>query len=484
MLSRRDAVRLGIGVALGARTGFAWRNRGGLASSLGNLTEDERMRWWEEARFGLFLHWGLYSVAAGDWNGRPAKGAEHFMLYERIPNKEYAKLAAGLTLSEYDPEQWVIAAKQAGMKYLVITAKHHEGFAMFDSPSNAYNIVTCSPYGKDPMKPLAKACHKHGMKMCFYYSLGRDWQDPDVPTNWPVKGGRSNTWDYPNEDGKVFSKYFRRKVLPQVSELLTQYGPVGVMWFDTPETISRDESIELKALIRKLQPACIIDSRIGNDQGDFTVAEQHLDRGTPSGPWEACMTMSKNWGYNKHDQNYKTPEVLVRDLIEVVSAGGNLLLDTGPTAQGTLTPKALEDMKRIGAWMAENGEAIYGTHPWIVRTEEIVSMKPATSGAAITTSSEAAAKDAVNDATPTQLLSDLRFVAKGEDVFVFARSWHQPTVTVKTFAAHGIGVKSVELLGYKKPVLWMQEKDQLKVELPKDAAASIPVLTLRVTLRS
>ena len=449
-----------------------------------NADEQQRMHWWEEARFGLFLHWGLYSVAAGEWQGRPAKGAEHFMLYERIPLKEYAQLAKGLELKDYDPDRWVALAREAGMKYVVVTSKHHEGFAMFDSPSNPYNIVKCSPYGKDPMKPLAAACHKYGMKLCFYYSLGRDWADPDVPTNWPVKAGRSNTWDYPNEDAKVFSKYFQRKVIPQVTELLTQYGPVGVMWFDTPELISLDESIQLKALIRQLQPACIVDDRIGNKQGDFSTAEQNLSLKTPSGAWESCITMSKNWGYNKYDKSYKTPEVLVRDLIEVASAGGNLLLDTGPTAQGTFTDAAIADLEAIGRWMAVNGEAIYGTRAWeaqasVARGGDPVVAAPQ-KGTAGSTMIAAAAKDAVNDATSNKIVPDIRFTSKGDAVYVFARSWHDPQFTVDAFARRGLVVQGVTLLGSKALLKWSQDKDKLAIDLPHPPVADIPIYTFRV----
>jgi len=488
LITRRNAIGLGLGAAVST---FALRSPLLLAQSAPTDTptsEAARMRWWEDARFGLFLHWGLYSVAAGEWKGQPTRGAEHFMMYERIPLKEYAQLAQGLTLKDYDPDAWVALAKQAGMKYIVITAKHHEGFAMYDSPSSAYNIVKCSPYGKDPMKPLAAACHKYGVKLCFYYSLGRDWQDPDVPTNWPTKGGRSNTWDYPDEDGKVFSRYFNRKVKPQVRELLTQYGPVGVMWFDTPELISLDESIELKTMIRQLQPNCIVDDRIGNKQGDFSTAEQHLNNTAPAGPWEACMTMSKNWGYNKNDTAYKTPEVLVRDLIEVVSAGGNLLLDTGPTAEGTFTPSAIATLQAIGKWMAINGEGIYGTTPWMVSAEApaagtAIAQKPPPANAAAPPAA-GAMKDAVNDATSTALVPDVRFTAKGDAVYLFARSWSSPQVTVTAFAQKNLVVREVILLGSKAPVKWKQDKEKLVIDLPHGPKSDIPVYTFRVRTKS
>lgn len=194
----------------------------------------KKMGWWKNAKFGMFMHWGLYSQTAGYWEGRKAKGYKHFMLYERIPLKTYAKITDDFNPVNYNAERWVLSAKKAGMNYLVITAKHHDGFAMFDSPSSDYNIKKRTPYGKDPMIELANACHKYNVKLGFYYSLGCDWQDPDVPTDWPTKVGRSNIWDYPDEAVKIFNLYFKRKVKPQVKELLTQYGKVDILWFDIP----------------------------------------------------------------------------------------------------------------------------------------------------------------------------------------------------------------------------------------------------------
>ncbi|GAL79927.1 alpha-L-fucosidase [Algibacter lectus] len=254
------------------------------------------MEWWKDAKFGMFMHWGLYSQTAGYWKGHVAKGNEHFMIHEKISLKEYTTIADDFNPVNYDAEKWVLTAKNAGMKYIIITSKHHDGFAMFDSPSNDYNIKERTPYAKDPMAELVAACHKHDMKFGFYYSLGRDWEDPDVATDWPFKGGRSNLVDYPDEDIKVFSRYFERKVKPQIKELLTQYGKIDVMWFDTPELISPEESKELRELILELQPECIINSRIKHGFGDYKVKEQEIVDGLEVEPWEACITMGEKLG--------------------------------------------------------------------------------------------------------------------------------------------------------------------------------------------
>ena len=191
----------------------------------------EDMKWFTDAKFGMFIHWGLYSQTAGDWKGHPTKGGEHFMLYERIPVKEYALIANDFNPTEFNARKWVKTAKEAGMKYIVITSKHHDGFAMYHSACSDYNIVTRTPFARDPMKELADECRKQGLKFGFYYSLGRDWEDPDVPTNWPTKAGRSNTWDFPDEDNKNLQAYIDRKVLPQLTELLTNYGEIAMMLY-------------------------------------------------------------------------------------------------------------------------------------------------------------------------------------------------------------------------------------------------------------
>jgi alpha-L-fucosidase len=246
----------------------------------------KRMKWWTDAKFGMFLHWGLYSEAGGDWKGKPYKGNEHFMLYEKIPWKEYGStLASRFNPINFNADDWVRMAKNAGMKYIVITAKHHDGFAMYNSPSSDYNIVKQTPFAKDPLKDIAAACKKYGLKFCVYYSLGRDWQDPDVPTNWPTKAGRSNIWDYPDEDAKVLSRYIERKLKPQLRELLTQYGEIGIVWFDTCELVTPEQSGELKKLVLSIQPNCIVNNRICGGFGDYTVMEQEIGNTIRTSPW-------------------------------------------------------------------------------------------------------------------------------------------------------------------------------------------------------
>jgi alpha-L-fucosidase len=320
-----------------------------------------RLQWWSEARFGMFIHWGLYAQDGCFWNGQDGK-TEHMMRHLQIPIAEHEKIAAVFNPVKFSADDWVSAAKSAGMKYMVITSKHHDGFAMFESPSNDYNIVKRTPWKRDAIRELAEACRKQGLKFGVYYSLGRDWHDPDVPTSVKADGNRrSNTWDFPDEDKKDFSKYFERKVKPQVRELLTQYGPIAVMWFDTPERISKVQSEELVAMIRKLQPECIINARVGNRLGDYAVQEQKIPEGGDPQPWETCMTLNRHWGYHKLDENWKPTETLVRNLIDITSKGGNFLLNVGPTGEGVIPAPSIERLREVGEWMRVNGEAIYGT---------------------------------------------------------------------------------------------------------------------------
>lgn len=431
------------------------------------------LAWFKDAKFGLFLHWGLYSQTAGDWKGHPAKGGEHFMLYERIPLKEYALIANDFNPTGFNARQWAKDARRAGMRYVIITSKHHDGFAIYDSKCSDYNIVKCTPWGKDPMKELAEACREEGLKFGFYYSLGRDWEDPDVPTNWPVKAGRSNTWDYPDEDAKQLPRYMERKVKPQLRELLTQYGRIDFLWFDTPELVTKDMSREIRELIHSLQPQCLINSRIGNGMGDYSIVEQKLTGGIDNRPWEACLTMGKNWCYNRHDTVYKKPDVMIRHLADIVSKGGNLLLNIGPDGKGCFPALARLGLDAFHLWLETNGEAIYGTRPWHTYGElydPSVREK----------SNEKAFHDAVYDGTPQDIVPDFRYTQKGDAVYVIVRHVTAPSFTLSAFRPAD-RVVSVECMDSHQTAEWRQDAGGLHIAL--DAGEKhYPVYVLKVTL--
>ena len=332
------------------------------------------------------------------------------------------------------------------------------------------------------MKELVDACHKHNMKFGFYYSLGRDWEDPDVPTDKPFKGGRSNLVDYPNEDIKVFHKYFERKVKPQVKELLTQYGKIDVIWFDTPQNITLEESQELRKLILSHHPDCIINSRISNDLGDYKVKEQKIEKGVKMEPWEACITMGRNWGYIEYDTIYKSSELMTRQLLEIVSKGGNLLLNNGPTGKGEITDMAQERLAQMGEWMKYNSEGIYGSTPWKTQTEllsNVVETKAVEAKETVNTM-----KDAVNDATSKVITPEVSFTTKNNNIYAFVCSFLGKEVCIKSFAKNkNTKVKDVQLVGSSEKVKWTQNREGLKIEMPIYNEKEIPITSFRIQLK-
>ena len=448
---------------------------------------------WRAARYGLFIHWGLYSKAEGQWKGYwvategawKGKGFTEFLqLQARVPVREYEDFARGFRPAGFDADAWARAARAAGMRYLVFTTKHHEGFAMFRSASSGFNIVDHSGFAFDPVAELAAACRRHGLLFGVYYSLGRDWHDPDAPTDWPTKGGRSNTWDYPDEDAKVFDRYFRRKVLPQVAELLTNYGPIPIFWFDTPEKITAGQSRELRELIRRLQPGCIVNDRVGNRLGDFETHEQTVPGATLAGPWESCATLGKNWGYHPRDLDWKTPEQIVRLLTDVVAKDGNLLFNIGPRGDGTFPPGAEARLKTVGDWLTVNGDAVYGARAWRV-VGETRAAAPAKAASAGGTAVDVATVDTVRDEISRSQEADLRYTVGADGaLYVIVRSWPEPVVTAKALGLQnlqGRRIGGVTLIGSADMIRWSQGNALLELEFPALRPGVIPVWAFRVT---
>jgi len=326
------------------------------------MTAEERLAWWHEARFGMFIHWGLYASLAGEWKGQKVPGiGEWIMRNGKIPIAEYEELAKDFNPVKFDAEAWAELARQAGMKYLVITAKHHEGFCMFDSPSNPYNIVQQTPFGRDPMKELAAACNKRGIRMCFYYSQALDWHATGGAGHWEEVGTGSEWLSYarPPED---FQLYLDKVVKPNLTELLSEYGPIGLIWFDTPVAITSEQSRSLRDLVHSLQPACLVSGRVGHDVGDYgSLGDNEHPAGKVEGAWETPATLNDTWGYRKDDHNWKSLATLLDLLVNCASKGVNYLLNVGPTAEGVIPQPSVDLLKQVGAWLERNGESIYGT---------------------------------------------------------------------------------------------------------------------------
>jgi alpha-L-fucosidase len=327
---------------------------------------DDRLKWWTDARFGMFIHWGIYAVPAGEWSGKTNYG-EWIRTSAKIPLEEYDQFRVQFNPVQFDADSWVRMARDAGMKYIVITSKHHDGFCMFDTKQTDFNILN-SPFQRDPMKDLAAACRKYGVKLCFYYSI-MDWHHPDyLPRrNWesdrPVGGA----------DFDRYVEYMKA----QLKELLANYGDIGVLWFDGEWESTWNEKCgkEIYDYVRSLQPEIIVNNRVGAGRhdmegltkegsfgGDFGTPEQQIPAtGLPGVDWETCMTMNDHWGYNKADQAWKSTGEMIRMLADIASKGGNYLLNVGPTAEGTFPVESMERLKQIGRWMEVNSASIYGT---------------------------------------------------------------------------------------------------------------------------
>ena len=315
---------------------------------------DARMKWWREARFGMFIHWGVYSVPAGTWKGQQIGGiGEWIMNTGKIPVSDYADFAKQFNPTKFNADEWVSIAKNAGMKYIVITSKHHDGFAMFHSKASPYNIYDATPFKRDPLAELAEACRKQGMKLGFYYSQAQDWHHP----GGAAIGGR---WD-PAQNGSM-DDYLTKVAVPQVKEILSNYGPIAILWWDTPMDMTRERADLLVPLL-KLQPGIITNNRLGGGyDGDSETPEQFIPpTGYPGRDWETCMTMNDTWGYKSYDDNWKSPTMLIRNLVDIASKGGNYILNVGPTSEGVIPPPSVERLAEVGRWMKANSEAIYGT---------------------------------------------------------------------------------------------------------------------------
>jgi alpha-L-fucosidase len=336
---------------------------------------DERIAWWKEARFGMFIHWGVYSLPGGEWKGHKVDGyAEHLMRKEQISRKDYLELAHQFNPEKFDAVKWVSYAKQAGMKYIIITAKHHDGFAMFDSKVSDYNIVRQTPFARDPMVALAAACKAQGIRFGFYYSHAFDWEDPDAP---------GNDWDYDNPGGDKglhggahwfdlhpellpkAQRYVDQKAIPQIRELIARYHP-DILWFDTPGKLPLSENIRILKAIREVDSTVVVNGRLArsadNSFGDYKNTADRPEEFFPvTGDWEAIPTTNESYGYHQYDKSHKPVAHFIQLLAKSASRGGNLLMNIGPKGDGTFDAPDLHILQGIGNWMEQNAESIYGT---------------------------------------------------------------------------------------------------------------------------
>ena len=332
-----------------------------------------------QQKYGMFIHWGLYSQLGGVYKGKKMEEggtgprvAEWVMRRKEIPRAEYAKLADSFNPTRFNAEEWVEVAKAAGMKYMVITSKHHDGFALFDSDVSDFNVVDASPFGRDIIRELEQACEKAGIAFGVYYSHSIDWKD----------GGDAGIKDYGPEkpEKKVFANYFdpapvkfddyiTHKALPQVQELVDNYKLCEI-WLDTPIYIPARHSFAFYKTIYDADPEILVNQRIGNHFGDFGIpGDNVIPDQINKDAWECVATTNNSWGYKSYDDDWKKPIEILYWLVANVSKGGNLLLNVGPDGRGVMPPEAVANLREVGKWLKVNGAAIYGTKPWHIDHE-------------------------------------------------------------------------------------------------------------------
>ncbi len=377
---------------------------------------ERRMKWWHEARFGMFIHWGLYSVL-----GRH----EWAMEQEGIPVAEYEKLAAQFKPKPAPAKEWAALAKKAGMKYMVMTTKHHEGFCHFNTSTTKY----CAPKtaaGRDLVKEYVDAVRAEGLRVGFYFSL-MDWHHPDGARCVKDEQARRRFVEY---------------VHTQARELMTNYGKIDVLWYDVPWPLTAEgwESEKMNAMVRKLQPDIIMNNRSKVPE-DFDTPEQRIEA-SKGRNWEACMTMNDSWGYHKADDNWKSPKTCVRNLLTCARQGGNYLLNIGPTADGSIPPESVKILTAVGAWTAKNGAAVYGTDPCSVSRSNYMS-----------------------------------FTRKGNTLFANVHFWPGPEVAIGGLRSK---VLSAKLLATGTPVKFEQEEFRVKFTGLPTAAPDSPITTIAV----
>jgi alpha-L-fucosidase len=421
-----------------------------LPEALEKAKQDEakraaRLQWFHEAKYGFFINWGLYSIPAGEWKGQKIGGIGEWIMHNaRIPVKEYEQLAQQFNPAKFNADEWAQLAADAGMKYVVFDCKHHDGFALYRSAVSKYNCFDGTPWHRDPFKELQAACARRGLKFCFYYSQATDWHEPN---------GANNNWDFPPNPQKDFDQYFRDKSMPQVRELLTNYGPIGLIWFDVPTLMTPARCQQLVDLVRTLQPDTLINSRLGPGglQDYQSRGDNEIPHTVTPGAWETAATINDTWGYKKDDQRWKTPEDICFKLVDIVSKGGNYLLNVGPDGEGAIPQPSQDILRTVGAWLKRNGDAIYGAG----RTpfgDELGSYDPA--------KKDKKGRPAFNAKT------DWRCTTKPGKLFIHFFKW-----PAGKFELAGVKEKiaQVSLLATHQPLPFTQDGEKVSVTLPEKA---------------
>jgi len=317
--------------------------------------KQERLALFRDGNYGMFIHWGLFSHLGGQWHGKTFYGIGEWIKRQmNISEADYMAQAKDFNPSEFDAREIARVAKSAGMKWIIITSKHHEGFAMFKS-AHPFNIVDATPFHRDPMKELAAACREAGLGFGFYYSHNQDWTAP---------GGSGGPATNPDGSKASFEKYFREKCYPQVKEICTQYGQLNYIWFDTPGNMPKEFVMELAELVRKTQPGALLCSRIGHDMGDYaSKGDMEVPLRNIDGDWETCDTTNDSWSYAWYDQNWKDAREILHRLVATVGRGGTYLLNIGPDGKGRVPAQVEKYLVKAGEWIKRYPQVVYGAGP-------------------------------------------------------------------------------------------------------------------------
>ncbi len=440
---------------------------------------------------------GIYSKLGGIWKGEkivpetrnPKAGAspeswlqgEWIMFCAQINRQEYRDVAKTFNPVEFDAENWVKLAKEAGMRYIVAMPKHHDGFAMYHSDVSDFNIYDLTPFKRDPIEEIYRACQKYGLRMGIYYSHSIDWMDggdageaqhrkehPDYIDNYAI-----NHFD---PSPVKFEDYIEKKAKPQMREILKKFPDLVEVWYDYPRNMNLQQSFDFYKLVYDIQPECLVNSRVGNDLGDFLNAgdnEIPIDVDSKYKTWETPGTLNNTWGYKSYDNDWKSLDEMLFWIVEIASKGGNYLLNVGPDGNGVIPEASVKILKEIGAWMKINGDAIYGTKRWTTTKEG-----PTTLEMKSTTFRK---EKGFNSAFTSQ---DLWFTAKDNNVYVISLA--DPVsgkVSVKSLYECRQKIKSIKMLGNNESLKWETSADKVSVFLPEAAEINLPGFVLKVELQ-
>ena len=448
------------------------------------LPREQRMTWWDEARFGMFIHWGLYSVPGGVWNGKEIEElGEWIMAYADIPADDYKLLASQFNPEKFDASEWVQTAKDAGMKYIVLTTKHHDGFCLFDTKHTDWNVVDATPIQRDIVKELSDECKKAGMKFGAYYTI-LEWHHAamELDTNFddlePFSDHAHEGGGFINIDS-TWRKYGNVKVAEgrkdefiaymkaQLKEIIENYDP-DLIWFDggwvdwwTPE-----DGKELLSYLWSLDSELIVNNRAAEDfnndmwYGDYGTPEQSIPLQGLEYRWESCMTMNNTWGYKSYDDNWKPTQLLITQLVDIISKGGNFLLNVGPASDGEIPPESLNRLKEISDWMKVNSESVYNTESWKIYKEgEHDMLEEIYDG-----------KEMASLVLPFTA-QDIRFTKKGNNIYATCLAWPDKDLIIRSLGRNQspeIKINEVSMLGSVDNVSWEQNQEGLRVSVPAE----------------